>query len=287
MAKIINGKEMAAQIRAEAALEAAQFARRYGRAPGLAVIIVGSDPASQIYVRNKHKACAACGISSQVIELPGDTGEKELLARVAALNEDAQTDGILVQLPLPEGIDKRKVISAVAPAKDVDVFHSLNVGMLTSGDYTLAPCTPSGVLEMLRRTGIVMEGRKCVMVGRSNLVGKPLALLMLEQNCTLTVCHSKTVDLKKECRQADILISAVGKPRLITGDMVKKGAVVIDIGINRLEDGSLCGDVDFEAAKKKASYITPVPGGVGPMTVAMLMKNTVRAAFAAMEKKEK
>lgn len=283
MARIINGKEMAAAIRSEVAAEVGAFKEKYGRAPGLSVIIVGEDPASVVYVRNKHRACIECGMYSEVIELPADTSEEELLERIDALNKRTEIDGILVQLPLPDAIDKKAVVAAISPEKDVDVFHSLNIGNLTVGDYTLAPCTPSGVLEMLRRTGIGLCGKKCVVVGRSNLVGKPLSLLMLEQNCTVTVCHSKTVDLKKETRQADVLISAVGKPKLITADMVKKGAVVIDIGISRLEDGKLCGDVDFEEAKKKASYITPVPGGVGPMTVAMLMKNTLLAAKSRLE----
>ena len=283
MAELINGKAMAEEIKREIAREAADFTARCGRAPGLAVIIVGTDPASQIYVRNKHKACGVCGFYSQVIELPESTPQEQLLSLIARLNADDKIDGILVQLPLPPQIDRKAVVDAIAPAKDVDVFHSFNVGRLTVGDYTLAPCTPSGVLQMLKRTGIELSGKKCVMVGRSNLVGKPLALLMLEQNCTVTICHSKTKDLKKECRSADILIVAVGKPRLITGDMIKKGAVVIDVGINRLPDGTLCGDVDFAAAEKIASFITPVPGGVGPMTVTMLMNNTLLAAKSHIE----
>ena len=278
MAKIIDGKKIAAKIRREIKAEAEEFLCERGRAPGLAVIIVGEDPASQLYVRNKHKACGECGFYSEVIALPKETTEEELLALIGKLNKDPKIDGVLVQLPLPDRIDKNAVVRAISPEKDVDVFHPSNVGYLTIGDHLLTPCTPAGVLELLKRSKIAMKGKKCVVVGRSNLVGKPLSILMLEQNCTVTVCHSRTKNLKKECREADILIVAVGKAKLIKGDMIKEGAVVIDVGINRDKSGKLCGDVDFEAASKIASYITPVPGGVGPMTVTMLMKNTLTAA---------
>ena len=278
MAKIIDGKALSSEIRGEIAAEAAEFVKAFGRAPGLAVIIVGEDPASQVYVRNKHKACMECGFYSEVLRLKEETTQEELLSLIDRLNKDEKIDGILVQLPLPRGIDKNAVIAAINPEKDVDVFHPLNIGHLTVGDYLLSPCTPAGVMEMLKRSGVQISGKKCVVVGRSNLVGKPLSLLLLEQNGTVTICHSKTADLKSECLSADILVAAVGRPRMITGDMIKAGSVVIDVGINRTEEGKLCGDVDFESAEKVASMITPVPGGVGPMTVTMLMKNTLLAA---------
>ena len=284
MAKLINGKELSAEIRAEVAAEAVEFRRVHRRAPGLAVILVGSDPASRIYVRNKDKACRQCGIYSEVIELPEETPQEELLAKIEELNNDRRIDGILVQLPLPDHMDQQAVIRAITPEKDVDVFHPENVGKLTTGCPGLRPCTPSGILEMLKRTGIGIRGKDCTVVGRSNIVGRPMALMLLHEDGTVTVCHSKTKDLKSKCLNADILVVAVGRPKLITADMVKEGAVVIDVGINRLEDGTLCGDVDFENVGKIASYISPVPGGVGPMTIAMLMKNTLTAAQNRMKK---
>ena len=278
MATIISGKELSLQIRGEMAEKAKQFEEQNGRLPGLAVIIVGENPASKVYVRNKHRACGECGMYSEVIELPEQTPEEELLAVIDELNGRSEIDGILVQLPLPRHIKESVVINRISPEKDVDVFHPVNVGRLTTGNYTLAPCTPAGVVEMLVRSGVEIKGKKCVVVGRSNIVGKPLALLLLEKNGTVTVCHSRTADLKAECLQADILVAAIGKPKFITADMVKPGAVVVDVGINRNEEGKLCGDVDYENVEPLCSYITPVPGGVGPMTITMLMKNTLLAA---------
>ncbi len=278
MATIISGKELSLQIRGEIAEKAKQFEEQNGRLPGLAVIIVGENPASKVYVRNKHRACGECGMYSEVIELPEQTPEKELLAVIDELNGRNEIDGILVQLPLPRHIRESVVINRISPEKDVDVFHPVNVGRLTTGNYTLAPCTPAGVVEMLVRSGVEIKGKKCVVVGRSNIVGKPLALLLLEKNGTVTVCHSRTADLKAECLEADILVAAIGKPKFITADMVKPGAVVVDVGINRNEEGKLCGDVDYEKVEPLCSYITPVPGGVGPMTITMLMKNTLLAA---------
>ena len=278
MATIISGKELSLQIRGEIAEKAKQFEEQNGRLPGLAVIIVGENPASKVYVRNKHRACGECGMYSEVIELPEQTPEEELLAVIDELNGRSEIDGILVQLPLPRHIKESVVINRISPEKDVDVFHPVNVGRLTTGNYTLAPCPPAGVVEMLVRSGVEIKGKKCVVVGRSNIVGKPLALLLLEKNGTVTVCHSRTADLKAECLQADILVAAIGKPKFITADMVKPGAVVVDVGINRNEEGKLCGDVDYENVEPLCSYITPVPGGVGPMTITMLMKNTLLAA---------
>ncbi|MBP3320925.1 MAG: bifunctional methylenetetrahydrofolate dehydrogenase/methenyltetrahydrofolate cyclohydrolase FolD [Clostridia bacterium] len=278
MATIISGKELSLQIRGEIAEKAKQFEEQNGRLPGLAVIIVGENPASKVYVRNKHRACGECGMYSEVIELPEQTPEEELLAVIDELNGRSEIDGILVQLPLPRHIKESVVINRISPEKDVDVFHPVNVGRLTTGNYTLAPCTPAGVVEMLVRSGVEIKGKKCVVVGRSNIVGKPLALLLLEKNGTVTVCHSRTADLKAECLEADILVAAIGKPKFITADMVKPGAVVVDVGINRNEEGKLCGDVDYENVEPLCSYITPVPGGVGPMTITMLMKNTLLAA---------
>ncbi|MBQ9129672.1 MAG: bifunctional methylenetetrahydrofolate dehydrogenase/methenyltetrahydrofolate cyclohydrolase FolD [Clostridia bacterium] len=278
MATIISGKELSLQIRGEIAEKAKQFEEQNGRLPGLAVIIVGENPASKVYVRNKHRACGECGMYSEVIELPEQTPEEELLAVIDELNGRSEIDGILVQLPLPRHIKESVVINRISPEKDVDVFHPVNVGRLTTGNYTLAPCTPAGVVEMLVRSGVEIKGKKCVVVGRSNIVGKPLALLLLEKNGTVTVCHSRTADLKAECLEADILVAAIGKPKFITADMVKPGAVVVDVGINRNEEGKHCGDVDYENVEPLCSYITPVPGGVGPMTITMLMKNTLLAA---------
>lgn len=284
MAQIISGKELSVQIRNEISEETKSFVSKFGRAPGLTVIIVGNDPASQVYVRNKHKACGECGFSSDVIALPEETTENELLSLIDRLNNKEDTDGILVQLPLPRHISEEAVINRISPEKDVDVFHPVNVGRLTTGTGKLSPCTPAGVMEMLKRSKIEISGKKCVVVGRSNIVGKPMAILLLQANGTVTVCHSRTKNLKEECLAADILVSAVGKPGIITADMVKPGAVVIDVAINRGSDGKLCGDVDFENVEKVASYISPVPGGVGPMTITMLMKNTLLAAENRMNK---
>ena len=245
------------------------------RVPGLAVIIVGNNPASRIYVNNKKKACEICGFYSVEYALPENAEEKELLELIERLNKDENIDGILCQLPLPSQIDENKVIDAIAPEKDVDGFSPVNTGNLLSGKPCFAPCTPAGVVEMLKSEGIEIAGKHCVIVGRSNIVGKPAALLMLQENATVTVCHSRTVNLAEEVSRADIVIAAIGKASFITADMVKEGAVVVDVGINRLENGKVTGDVDFEAVSEKASYITPVPGGVGPMTITMLMKNTL------------
>ena len=276
-AALINGKEIAAQVKQEAA-QAAQALRAQGVEPCLAVILVGDDPASKVYVGNKKKACEACGIRSLEYILPGDTTQAALLELVDRLNADSSVHGILCQLPLPGGIDEDAVTSRIAPEKDVDGFHPVSAGLLLEGKDGFVSCTPAGILELLRATGIAPRGKRAVVIGRSNIVGKPAALLLLAADATVTVCHSKTPDLAAIAREADILVAAIGKPRFVTADMVKEGAVVIDVGINRLPDGKLCGDVDFEAVREKAGFITPVPGGVGPMTIAMLMQNTIRAA---------
>ena len=244
---------------------------------GLAVVIVGDDPASQVYVRNKEKACEAVGFESFKYALPAETTEEELLALVDKLNNDDNVDGILVQLPLPKHLDDKIIINNIRPDKDVDAFHPVNVGKIMIGDYSFLPCTPAGVMELIRSTGTDIAGKECVVIGRSNIVGKPQAMLLLHANGTVTVCHSKTADLKAVTSRADILVAAVGRAKMITADYIKEGAVVIDVGMNRDENGKLCGDVDFEDCKEKAGFITPVPGGVGPMTIAMLMKNTLTA----------
>ncbi|MDI9506724.1 MAG: bifunctional methylenetetrahydrofolate dehydrogenase/methenyltetrahydrofolate cyclohydrolase FolD [Clostridiales bacterium] len=246
--------------------------------PGLTVILAGEDPASKVYVRNKERACETVGIRSRVIRLPDAVSQEELLAHIDAANRDEAVHGILVQLPLPRHIDGAVVLKAIDPKKDVDGFHVENAGALLSGAPGIAPCTPSGIMELLKDSGVPLEGAHAVVVGRSNIVGKPVALLLLQANCTVTLCHSKTRDLAAVTRQADILVAAVGRPRFITRDMVKNGAAVVDVGVNRCADGSLCGDVDFEQVREVAGRITPVPGGVGPMTIAMLMANTLRAA---------
>ena len=274
---LIDGKKIAAETRAEIA-EAVAAQKAAGATPGLAVIIVGENPASQVYVRNKHKACGEVGMYSEVIEMPGDTTEETLLAKIADLNDDDKIDGILVQLPLPKHIDEEKVINAIRPDKDVDAFHPVNTGKIMIGNPDFLPCTPAGVMVMLKKTGIDITGKNCVVVGRSNIVGKPMAMLLLGANGTVTVCHSKTKDLASVTRKADILVVAIGRADFITGDMVKEGAVVIDVGMNRREDGKLTGDVDFASASERASYITPVPGGVGPMTITMLLQNTLTAS---------
>ncbi len=279
-ARIIDGKAIAQEVRAEWKQRADALKAR-GITPGLAVIIVGEDPASRVYVANKVKACAELGLHSEHIELSADTPETTLLARIAALNADPKIHGILVQLPVPRHIDSNKVLEAISPDKDVDGFHMMNVGALVTGNTRFPPCTPYGAMKLLEKSGVPIEGKHAVVVGRSNIVGKPMALMLLQQNATVTICTSKTVDLAKHTRDADILVVATGKPRMITGDMIKPGAAVIDVGINRLPDGKLCGDVDFESAKQVAGWITPVPGGVGPMTITMLVANTVQAAERA------
>ena len=277
MAKIIDGKLISSLEREKIAKEVAQLSEK-GVTPGLAVLIVGEDPASQVYVRNKHKACESVGIYSEVIELPENTTEEELLERIKELANDDKIDGILVQLPLPKHIDESRVIEAIPPEKDVDAFNNENVGRIMTGDYRFLPCTPAGVMKMLEYEGVEISGKECVVVGRSNIVGKPMALLLLAANGTVTVCHSKTKDLSEVTRRADILVAAVGKAGFINADMVKDGALIVDVGINRGTDGKLCGDVDFEAVSEKASAITPVPGGVGPMTITMLLRNTLTSA---------
>ena len=276
-ARIIDGKAISQEVRGEWKLRADQLKAR-GVTPGLAVIIVGEDPASKVYVGNKVKACAELGIYSEHIELPADTDETALLAKIAQLNTDAKIHGILVQLPVPKHIDSNKVLLAISPAKDVDGFHPMNVGELVTGTPHFQPCTPYGVMKLLEKSGVTIEGKHAVVVGRSNIVGKPMALMLLQKNATVTICTSKTVDLPKFTRDADILVVATGKPQMITRDMVKPGAAVIDVGINRLPNGKLCGDVDFDSVKEVAGFITPVPGGVGPMTITMLVASTVMAA---------
>jgi methylenetetrahydrofolate dehydrogenase (NADP+)/methenyltetrahydrofolate cyclohydrolase len=276
-AKIIDGKAIAQEVRAEWKVRADALKAR-GVTPGLAVIIVGEDPASKVYVANKVKACAELGLHSEHIVMPADTSEAALLAKIKELNEDKKIHGILVQLPVPKHIDTHKVLNAISPDKDVDGFHPENVGALVTGNMCFAPCTPFGAMKLLEKCGVSIEGKHAVVVGRSNIVGKPMALMLLQQNATVTICTSKTRDLAKFTRDADILVVATGKPKMITGDMIKPGAAVIDVGINRMADGKLCGDVDFDSAKEVAGWITPVPGGVGPMTITMLVANTVRAA---------
>ena len=273
-AQLMDGKALAAQKKAAIRAEV----ERLARTPGLAVVLVGENPASQIYVRGKARDCEECGIRCMDFRLPAQTTESELLTLIAELNGRADVDGILVQLPLPEGIRERRVLEAIAPEKDVDAFLPENVGRLVQGQARYLPCTPAGVMELLRTAGVDPAGRRAVIVGRSNIVGKPMALLLLQADATVTVCHSRTPDLADECHRADILISAVGRRGLITADMIKPGAAVVDVAMNRDEDGKLCGDVDFAAACAVAAHITPVPGGVGPMTRAMLMENTLRAA---------
>ena len=276
-AQLIDGKLISAQIKEEAAKEAAQIKAR-GVNPCLAVVLVGNDSASQVYVNNKKKACEAVGIGSVSYELGADTTEEELLRLVAQLNADDTVHGILVQMPLPKQINEEKVILAIDAKKDVDCFHPINVGLLHTGGKGFLPCTPAGIIELIKRSGHTIQGQSCVIIGRSNIVGKPVAMLLMQENGTVTICHSKTRNLTEVCRGADIIVSATGKVNTVTADMVKEGAVVIDVGMNRNEAGKLCGDVDFEKVKEIAGAITPVPGGVGPMTIAMLMKNCLVAA---------
>ena len=277
MATRMDGKAVSAKVKEQVVQEVAAL-QGQGVCPGLAVVIVGEDPASRIYVNNKKKACQATGIHSEEYALPASTTQEELLALVDTLNHKEDIHGILVQSPLPKGLDEGAVVEAIDPQKDVDAFHAYNVGKIMMGDYHFLPCTPAGIMELLQAYDIPVEGKRCVVIGRSNIVGKPMAMLLLHQNGTVTICHSRTKDLPEVTRQADILVSAVGKSRFVTAEMVKPGAVVIDVGMNRDENGKLCGDVDFAAVEPVASYITPVPGGVGPMTIAMLLKNTVTAA---------
>lgn len=277
MAKLIDGKAVSAKVKSEVRTEAEKLSEK-GIKIGLAVVIVGDNPASRVYVNNKKKACAEVGFESYEYALPEETTEAELLELVDKLNNDDSVNGILVQLPLPRHINETAVINAIRPDKDVDAFHPENVGHIMIGDYAFLPCTPAGVMELIADTGVDVCGKNCVVIGRSNIVGKPMAMLLLHKNGTVTITHSKTQNLKEICANADILVAAVGKAKFVTPDMVKEGAVVIDVGMNRNEQGKLCGDVDFDACCEKAGYITPVPGGVGPMTIAMLMKNTLTSA---------
>ncbi len=276
MAVIIDGKKVSADVKAEVAREVEQLKNK-GISTTLAVIIVGDDPASRTYVNNKKKACEQCGIISEEYALPAETTQKELLALVNELNSREDVNGILCQLPLPRHLDSEVVIEAISPKKDVDAFHAVNVGKIMIGSYDFLPCTPAGVMEMLASENIEIEGKNCVVIGRSNIVGKPMSMLLLHKNATVTICHSRTKNLAEVTSKADILVAAVGKAKFVKADMVKEGAVVIDVGMNRDENGKLCGDVDFAEVEPKASAITPVPGGVGPMTIAMLMKNTLKA----------
>ena len=277
MAKLIDGKVISAAVKAEVAAEVAALKEK-GVTPGLAVIIVGEDPASKVYVANKEKACEQIGMLSYKYALPENTTEQELLALIAKLNADSKVNGILCQLPLPRHLNEELIINSIIPEKDVDAFHPQNVGKIMIGNYDFLPCTPAGIMEMLKYESIEIEGKECVVIGRSNIVGKPMSMLLLHKNGTVTVCHSRTKNLKEVCKRADILVAAVGRANFVTADMVKEGAVVIDVGINRLENGKLCGDVNFAEVEPIASHITPVPGGVGPMTIATLMKNTLTAA---------
>ena len=276
-AQIINGKQVSANIKERIKKEVEEL-KKDGIVPGLAVVIVGDDPASRVYVNSKKKACEELGMYSREYAMKKETTEEELLALVNELNNDDAIHGILVQLPLPSHLDEKLIINNILPEKDVDAFHPVNVGKIMIGDFDFLPCTPAGVMELIKETGIEIAGKECVVIGRSNIVGKPQAMLMLHKNATVTICHSRTKDLKEVVKRADIVIAAVGVANMVTGDMVKEGAVVIDVGMNRLENGKLCGDVDFESVSKVASHITPVPGGVGPMTIAMLMENTLTAA---------
>lgn len=278
MGKIISGKEVSTALRAKIRERSLALREDCGIQPGLAVILVGNDPASQIYVRNKQKACEELGFHAFEYKLNENYTQEQLLDLIGVLNKDNKVHGILVQLPLPDHIDSQTVIRTISPEKDVDAFHPMNVGKIMIGDYDFLPCTPAGIMELIDSTGVSIDGKHCVVVGRSNIVGKPMAMLLLHRNATVTICHSHTKNLAEVCASADILVSAVGKAHFITADMVKEGAMVIDVGMNHDENGKLCGDVDFAEVEPKTSYITPVPGGVGPMTITMLMKNTLHAA---------
>lgn len=275
--QLIDGKAVSASVRARVKQETEEL-KKQGVTPGLAVIIVGDDPASQVYVRNKEKACAEVGFYSEKYALPSSTTQQELNNLVQELNSRKEINGILCQLPLPGHLNDKEVIELIDPVKDVDAFHPVNVGRIMIGDYDLLPCTPAGIMELIRTTGIETKGKKAVVIGRSNIVGKPMAMLLLHADCTVEITHSKTQNLKEVTKTADILVSAIGKAKFVTADMVKDGAVVIDVGMNRDENGKLCGDVDFDSVAPKCSFITPVPGGVGPMTISMLMQNTLTAA---------
>ncbi len=277
-AQILDGKSISAQIRSKVKLQVDEILAQGQRPPGLAVVLVGENPASEVYVRNKRNACEQVGFKSELIQLPADTSEQSLLQLIDDLNQREDMDGILVQLPLPGQIDEETVTERILPTKDVDGFHPYNIGRLVLRMPLLRPCTPKGVMTMLEQTGVELAGKDAVIIGQSNIVGRPMALELLMAKCTITVCHSKTRDLIEKIRNADIIVAAVGRPKFVQGDWVKPGAIVIDVGINRLEDGKLCGDVDFAAAAKNAAWVTPVPGGVGPMTVATLLENTLQAA---------
>ena len=287
MGKLISGKEVSTSIRAKIKEEAQKLRDDYGIQPGLAVILVGNDPASQIYVRNKQKACEEVGFHAFEYRLNENSTQEQLLDLIGVLNKDNKVHGILVQLPLPDHIDPQTVINTISPEKDVDAFHPINVGKIMLGDYEFLPCTPAGVMELIDSTGVEISGKNCVVVGRSNIVGKPMAMLLLHRNATVTICHSRTKNLAEICAGADILVSAVGKAHFITADMVKEGAMVIDVGMNHDENGKLWSDVDFPNAKEVAGYISPVPGGVGPMTITMLLLNTIEAAERRLEAKKK
>ncbi len=278
MANLINGKEVSQKVKNEVKEQAGKLSKK-GIKVGLAVVIVGDNPASRVYVNAKKKACEEVGFNSYEYALPEDTTQEELLELVDVLNKDEKVNGILVQLPLPEQINENAIINAISPDKDVDAFHPSNVGKIMIGEYAFLPCTPAGVMELIDSTGTEIAGKSCVIIGRSNIVGKPMSMLLLHRSGTVTICHSKTKNLREICQNADILVVAIGRANFVTADMVKEGAVVIDVGMNRLENGKLCGDVDFASVSEKAGYITPVPGGVGPMTIAMLMKNTLTSAI--------
>ena len=278
MAEIISGKIVSEKIRNELRDDIAEFKAESGITPGLAVVVVGSDPASAVYVRNKHRACLDVGIESFQIEYPDGISEDDLLLKIDELNADPRIHGILVQLPLPDGISEERVIERISPEKDVDAFHPSNVGRITIGNYSFLPCTPAGIIALMDHYGIEIDGKRCTVIGRSNIVGKPMALLLTERNGTVTLCHSRTKNLKDICLESDIIVVAIGKPEFLTADMVKPGAIIIDVGINRLESGKLVGDVKFDEVSQVASMITPVPGGVGPMTITTLLKNTLLAA---------
>lgn len=277
MSQLIDGKLISAQVKEQVAKEVVSL-KQQGISVGLAVVLVGDDPASKIYVGNKHRTCEALGIASHQYLLAASTTQQELLELVSQLNQDPAVNGILVQLPLPKHIDETTILNAIDPSKDVDAFHPVNVGKIMIGNFDLLPCTPAGIMDLIDATGVAISGKRCVVVGRSNIVGKPMAMLLLHRHGTVTICHSRTKDLASITKEADILVAAVGKANFITGDMVKPGAVVIDVGMNRLENGKLCGDVAFDSVSPVAGYLTPVPGGVGPMTIATLMRNTVTAA---------
>lgn len=281
--QVLDGRAIAKLVRKEVAVDAARFFEAHGRQPGLEVILVGEDPASQVYVRNKERAAKKCGIRGAVHRLDASTSQEALLTLLAKLNADETVDGILVQLPVPEGLDELATTDAIDPAKDVDGLHPINAGRLVAGRPGLQPCTPRGCMRLLAEAGVELQGKRAIVIGRSNLVGKPIAQMLLQANCTVTMAHSRTIDLADRVRESDIVVAAVGRPRMVQGDWIKEGAVVIDVGINRLDDGTLAGDVDFDAVMACASWVTPVPRGVGPMTIAMLLRNTVDAAFARAE----